>query len=471
VKLTDYVRRILHRWRVITSVVVVVVSGVMAVTFMTTPVYQSTGQVFVSVSAEITDMSDQIAAAQYAQQKVYSYAAVASSQKMAAAVIQDLGLNETPATIARKITTNVAYSTVIVAISVQDENARMAKRIADSVIANYNDVLSSLDSRADTAPITVSTLQYPSLPVKVKPLPGLNLVAGLAAGLLLGLAGAALRDILDDSAKGTEALAEAGLSVLGAIPQRTDPRGKTEVESDTAPLVSSADRSAVAEAFRQLRLSIQFARLSANPRTLLVTSAEAGEGKSYVSANLGAVYADAGLRVLLVDLDLRRPTLAARLGAVNQVGLMNVLVGSLSLEEAIQTTTTDGLFLLSTGPLPPNPADVLASPVVGDLLNRAAGEFDVVVIDSPPAGLFVDARELGSLVDGIIMVARRKTTSVRAISETVKQLSAVGADLLGVVMNFAEVQGDHAEAYGSYTDRRPRSDRPQAGARRRTEAS
>lgn len=464
-KLTDYVRRILNRWRVIVSVALLVVVGVMGWTLTMTPVYQSTGQVWVSTSPEITEMSDEIKAAQYAQQKVYSYAAIATSEKMAATVIQDLGLDISPTKLAQKISTNVAYSTVIIAISVQDENARMAKRIADSVVANYNDVLGALDSHQGEAPIQVSLLQYPSPPVKVLPSPGLNFVASLVAGLLLGLAGAALRDVIDDSAKGADSLADAGLPMLGSIPQHGGGRGKGDEEAEDAPLVSSTDRSAVAEAFRQLRLSIQFARLGNNPHTILVTSSVAGEGKSYVSANLGSVCADAGLRVLLVDLDLRRPTLAKRLGAVNQVGLMNVLVGSISLDAAIQATRTEGLFLLTTGPLPPNPADVLASPVIGDLLARVADEFDIVIIDSPPAGLFVDARELASLVDGVVVVARRKETRMRAVADTVKQLAAVNDGILGVVMNFAEVEADQAHAYGNYYER------PSAGSRKRTEAS
>lgn len=464
-KLTDYVRRIVNRWRVIVSVVLLVVAGVMGWTLTMTPVYQSTGQVWVSTSPEITELSDEIKAAQYAQQKVYSYAAIATSEKMAATVIQDLGLDISPTKLAQKISTNVAYSTVIIAISVQDENARMAKRIADSVVANYNDVLSTLDSREGEAPIQVSLLQYPSVPVKVMPSPGLNFIASLVAGILLGLAAAALRDIIDDSARGADSLSDAGLPILGSIPKRGGGRGKGDEEPEDAPLVASGDRSAVAEAFRQLRLSIQFARLGNNPHTLLVTSSVSGEGKSYVSANLGSVCADAGLRVLLVDLDLRRPTLAKRLGAVNQVGLMNVLVGSISLDSAIQATRTEGLFLLTTGPLPPNPADVLASPVIGDLLARVAGEFDIVIIDSPPAGLFVDARELASLVDGVIVVARRKETRIRSVADTVKQLAAVNDGILGVVMNFAEVEADQAHAYGNYYER------PPAGSRKRTEVS
>lgn len=471
-KLTDYVRRILHRWRVIVCVLAVVVGAVMAITLTMTPVYESTARVFVSNSAEVTDVSDQIAAAQYAQQKVYSYAAVASSAKMASAVIQDLGLTDSPETVARKITTSVGYGTVIVTINVDDQDPHVAKRIADAVVGNYNDVLDSLDSREGKAPITVSLLEYPSLPNKpIKPDRGLNFIAALAAGLLLGVAAAALRDVIDDSAKGEDSLAEAGLSLLGTIPVRGEGgrRGKGQPDDDSTQLVTSNDRSPVAEAFRQLRLSIQFARVGATPHTLLVTSPSDGEGKSFVSANLGAVYADAGMRVLLVDLDLRRPSLARRLHVVNQVGLMNVLVGSASLESAIQQTGNDGLFLLPTGPLPPNPADVLASPMVDDLLIRVASDFDVVIIDSPPAGLFVDARELASIVDGIIVVARNKTSRVRAIAETVKQLTAVSDDVFGVVMNFGELQSSQAQAYDSYYDRTaatPDTTRPTAGRRR-----
>ena len=461
-KLTDYVRRIVARWRIIAAAVVAVVAVATVITLMVTPTYESTSRVFVSNSAQIEDVGTQMAAGVYAQQKVLSYAAVASSATMAETVVDDLGLDVSPEALAQEISTSVEFGTVLISLSVTDTDPQRATAVANSILDNYNDVLRRVDSsRGAVAPVTVSVMEYPtSPPSPVSPNIGLNIVAALFAGLLIGIALAALRDVLDDTIKEAEQLAAADIAVIGSVPvrrttrrqRRKNERSKNgkRTERERLSLVSYTERSADAEAFRQLRLNIRFASIDDSPRTLLVTSSASNEGKTFVSANLAAVYAATGMQVVLVDLDLRRPSLAASLGVERSVGVTNVLLGTSTLAEAIQEVDSN-LSLLASGPLPPNPADVLSTRATSELLDRLAKEYDVVILDTPPSGLFVDARQLAALVDGVVVVGRRRRTKLGVISETIRNLRDVGGNVLGLVVNFDKA--GRASEYDYYSGR------------------
>lgn len=457
VTLTDYVRRIAQRWRVIVSTMAVLVVLATVITLLITPTYESRARVFVSNSGQNQDISTALGAGIYAQQKVLSYAAIASSEKMAEAVIQDLNLNVSPAQIASSVTTSVEFGTVLVTIVVTDESAERANDIASSIIDNYNRVVADVDvADGEKSPVTVSVMESPTQPTSpTSPKIGLNIVAALFAGFLIGIALAALRDLLDDTVKTVDDLESIDLATLGPIPTRSTKRRGRSTEPPST-LISFNENTPAAEAFRQLRVNLQFASLDRQPRKLLVTSSGPGEGKSFVCANLAAVYAATGLRVVLVDLDLRRPMLAERLGLERTVGVTSVLLRRAELEDALQPVDDTNIMLLASGPLPPNPADVLSTHVLAETLDRLADDFDIVVIDSPPAGMFADARQLASLVDGTIVVSRHKHTRKGPLADTVKGLRDVGGNVLGVILNRAPTtgRGDY-DTYGYSTYKPP----------------
>lgn len=445
--LTDYLRRVAQRWRVIVATLLVVVATTATVTFLLTPKYESRTRVFVSNSANIEDIGNQMAAGVYAQQKVLSYAAVASSSAMAERVIADLGLKESPREVANKVSTAVEFGTVLVTITVTDDSPTEATAIANSVLENYNALLNRIDSgEGNISPVTISVMEQPSESnQQVSPNVGLNLVAGVFIGLLLGIALAVLRDLLDDTVKGAEDLGDVETSLLGTIPKRGK-AGRKGPQLD-GPLVDSMERSGAAEALRQLRVNLRFASLDNTPRTILVTSTAPGEGKSFVSANLAAVYAAAGYSTALVDLDLRRPVQAERLGLESGVGVTSVLLGQVSLAEALQPVSSANFYLLASGQLPPNPAEVLATRALSDLIAKLATDFDVVIFDTPPAGMFADARQVAALVDGTILVSRYKRTKRQVLKKTLGSLSDISATVLGVVINLAS---EKSTGYGGY---------------------
>ena len=208
-------------------------------------------------------------------------------------------------------------------------------------------------------------------------------------------------------------------------------------------------RSAIAEAYRTLRANIEFASVDAPIRTILVTSSIPGEGKTVTAANLAAVFAQAGRRVLLVDADLRKPGVHALFDLPNSSGLTTILRNSeANLDAIAHPTEQEGLRVLTTGPLPPNPAELLGSQRMRMVLERLQDAADLVVFDSPPLLAVTDAAVLSSFLDGTLLVIDAKRSRRRAVRPAKDALTRAGANVFGVVLNRVPARA-HSE-YGGY---------------------
>jgi len=208
-------------------------------------------------------------------------------------------------------------------------------------------------------------------------------------------------------------------------------------------LVTESDpRSAASEAYRALRTNIQFAGLDQPCRSVVVTSAMAGEGKTTSLANFGIVSAQAGSRVCLVDSDLRRPTLHKIFGVDNARGLTTALIDGSSLAQVARSTRVPHLSLVTSGPLPPNPAELVGSKHMHDLLEVAAGDFDLVLCDSPPVMAVADGVALAARCDGVILIVRAGLVSHEVIRRAVGQIQSVKGKILGVLLNAVNLQRD-----------------------------
>ena len=208
------------------------------------------------------------------------------------------------------------------------------------------------------------------------------------------------------------------------------------------PVVVRSPRSPAAEAYRTLRTNLQFASLDRDLRTVLVTSAADGEGKTTVAANLGVALAEAGSRVLLLDADLRRPGLHRLFELPLAPGLSNALLDEES-EPPIRATAVPGLSVLSAGDPPPNPAEFVASRRLTGLLARLRSSFDYVLVDAAPLTLVADAAALAPSVDGVVMVVSAGKTKRDLARRAREQLAVVGARVLGVVLNNARLEKSH----------------------------
>ncbi|MCG0274841.1 MAG: CpsD/CapB family tyrosine-protein kinase [Thermosediminibacteraceae bacterium] len=194
-------------------------------------------------------------------------------------------------------------------------------------------------------------------------------------------------------------------------------------------------KSVVSEAFRMLRTNLQFASVDRPLKKIMVTSSVPQEGKSTVIANLAICIASAGSKVLLVDADLRRPNIYKLFLLENYKGLSNLLAENLPKDAVINKTKVENLHVITSGPVPPNPAEILGSARMKNFLDQVASEYDMVLIDAPPVNSVADASILSSLVDGVILVVEAGSTEREAAIVAKQQLEKVNARILGVVLN------------------------------------
>lgn len=223
--------------------------------------------------------------------------------------------------------------------------------------------------------------------------------------------------------------------------------GKSEAGVDASRLTTAIDpRSAVAEAYRTLRTNLEFSSIDRPLRSIVVTSSGPEEGKTTVLANLAVALAEAGKRVIAVDCDFRSPSLHNIVGGPREPGFTNVILGE-ELEAALHPTAIQGLQLMPSGPIPPNPAEVIASARLEQVLESLGKQADMILIDTPPIGLVADAAQLAARTDGVLLVLRAGRSRREAAQRAKRQLEQVHAHILGVVLN--DVRGSDGAAWFS----------------------
>ncbi len=215
-------------------------------------------------------------------------------------------------------------------------------------------------------------------------------------------------------------------------------------------LAHNSPKDPVAEQYRTIRTNVQFSDTEQDIKSIMLTSTGPGEGKSTTASNLATVYAQQGLRVLLIDADLRKPTSHYTFRLENHVGLTNVLTKQSTLGQAVQATEVPELFLLTSGPIPPNPAELLASNNMTELLKEMKEEFDMIIFDTPPVLAVADAQILANQVDGSILVVSSGKTDKEAAVRAKELLLKANAKVLGAVLNNRKMEegSDYYYYYG-----------------------
>ena len=306
----------------------------------------------------------------------------------------------------------------------------------------------------------VRTARVPQSPTTPKPVR--NGVAGLGLGLVAGSMVALVRENFDDSVRDKEQLSRVvGIPVLGLVPAM---RGGTGDLGSSAKLVSGD--SPVGEAFRTLRTSLQLLGVDRPIASLQITSPLAGEGKTSIVSGLGIMLAATGHRVVMVDSDLRRPRLHEVFGFGNDVGLTSAFVGDVGVSDVVrQVPGEQSLFLLSSGPIPANPAELLSSKRMAELLFALQADFDMILVDSTPVLPVTDATLLAAWVEATLLVARANVTTERQLADAMEQLQRVEANVVGTVLNDMEDDLGYGYYYGGGAAhaRRHRRSAPQHG--------
>lgn len=206
-------------------------------------------------------------------------------------------------------------------------------------------------------------------------------------------------------------------------------------------------RSPISEQYRTIRTNLQFASVDDDLTSILVTSSGLGEGKSMTAANLAIVNAQQGKKVLLIDADLRKPTVHYTFRLDNLTGLSNILVGESALEDAIQPSDVDHLDVITCGPIPPNPSELLASKKMRTVLEQAESHYDLVIFDTPPVLAVTDATILANIVDGSLLVVRSGQTEIESAKAAKEALEPANGKLLGTVLNDREKKGSNYYYY------------------------
>lgn len=289
-----------------------------------------------------------------------------------------------------------------------------------------------------------------------KPRKTFNLMAGFLAGLLFGITLALLLESLDTNIKTISDVEDVlGLPLLGVIPQVDSKQLVPQEFVANATQSSTTGWSQMAEAYRALRTALLLSRAGSPPQVILVSSSKPSEGKTSVTSLESITLALSGARVLLIDADLRRPSVHARFKIPNRIGLSSVLSGKSTIEEALYTLpSVPSLQVLPAGPVAPMPAELLGSSEMQYLLASLRQKYDFILIDTPPVLTVTDAAVLVSLSDGAILVLRYGETGKNAIARTNFTLKRAGAHILGVVINAVDYKSpDYSEYYGrSYRD-------------------
>jgi polysaccharide biosynthesis transport protein len=451
--LSQYLRVARTNWLLIAALTALGALGAAAYAWAQTPTYSASAQLFVSTTGSDSDIATITQGSTLAQQRVKSYAAIITAPDVLDPVIKQLGL---PYANATELTSHVSASspldTVLLDVKVTDTVPERARDTANAIAAQFTDYVGRLElpSGKGTSPVKV-TVTAPAVAAGAPDSPKkmLDLALGLLVGLGLGIGLAVLRDSLDRTIGAHHDPGEiSGAPVLAGMSE--DPSVKD------APLIVHDPFAARAEAFRQLRTNIRYLSVDQEVRALVITSSIAGEGKTTTAANLAIAMAQGGENVVLVDADLRRPSIAELFGLPSGVGLTTVLVGDVPVEDAVQTWRDDlNLSVLTSGPLPPNPSELIGSHRMAELITQLTSVGFMVVVDSPPLLPVTDAAVLARLTGGALVVTRIGSTRIEQLGAAVEALRTAGATVLGVVANRLPRRrgaGGYAYRYGYGSD-------------------
>jgi receptor protein-tyrosine kinase len=427
-------------WLLLLCLVVGALVGLGA-SLLQTPRYTSSTELFVSTN-DPASTSDVFQGSQFSQQRVASYAKLINGPELASRVIDQLHLHLSPTELRQEITATPAPETVLIDVTVTDPSPERAQQIADSIGTQFSALVEELESagQGGGSPVKVRVTERPLVSsIASVPKTARNVVLGAFVGLLLGTAAAILRVRLDRSVKRAEDASRLGAAPVIATVLRNDRLGKQHV----------VDRGTTrtAEDYRQLRTNLQFLSVDKPPKVLLVSSALPSEGKTTVVVNLAMALANAGRQVVVVEADLRRPRVSEYLfGIVGDAGLTNILAATADVEDVIQTYR-EGLSVISAGPIPPNPGELLASTHMADVLEKLRAQNDYVLVDTPPLLPVADASALAPATDGVLLVVRYGRTRKDQLERAAAHLERVGGRTLGVILNYVRARGPEGDSY------------------------
>ena len=523
-------------WLIIIATAVLAGLVALTASLLMEPVYRSTATIYVNSrqgegSADFTDLRASESLARTYAELITSRAILEKTQTELSLIGQDVGLGE----IRSGISASPVANTQLIRIQVENNNPQLAADIANTASqmlineieeietedytiseANLSEQIAYLDAQIAESEAAIEAIQdsetvsdiaernrlesllveynrdYSPLLQKredirlekfrassnmrifeqataasnpIQPRIPLNTIAGVLLGLVGAIAFVFGREILDDTIRNPEEVSQRySVPILGQV---------LNFDAENEKLITLLQpRSPIAEAFRSLRLNLKYASVDNELRSILVTSAAPGEGKSTLAANLGVVLAQGEQDVVIIDGDLRRPKVHKNFELSNRDGLSGLFLESLdTLPDVVQATSIPRLSAISSGALPPNPSELLDSDKARQIVNKATESADVVIIDAPPIIAMTDAAALSQYVDGVILVIRAGSTRRSAVEQALQRLQYVGANILGFAITdidnvfqkggyyYYQYYQEYYKAYSTYYDENDKSDK------------
>lgn len=451
---TEYLRIIRKHWVPVAALALAGIVFASIFAFTRTPTYTTTSQVFVSFhGAEST--SELATGTTYVQRRVVSYSNLVRSAQVLEPVVEELGLDTNAGELGSRVQAAPVTDTVLIDITATDTDPTLAARIANTVAESLAVRVDELETpqRAGDSPVQLQLVREATLPGSASyPNIPIMILVGFLLGTALGVALAVLREIADTRVRSEHDLrAITDSAVIGSITMDDEAK-------DNPLVVQTSPYHTRSEAFRRLRTNLQFLDLDGGPQALVVTSSVPNEGKTTSAINLAITLADADAKVLLIDADLRRPSVAGYLGIEGSVGLTTLLIQRATIDDVIQPWGSAGLYVIPSGAVPPNPAELVGSKTMARLILQMSEQFDYVIIDTPPLLPVTDAALIAKMTSGVLMVAGAGQIRREQLRQSLANLSAVSARVLGIVLNKV---GRGADAYGAgygYYDYQPHQD-------------
>jgi succinoglycan biosynthesis transport protein ExoP len=442
VELKDVLQALRNGWWLLVAGLLIGTVAAGLVTWQATPLYQSSTQLFVSTTGT-DDTSTAYQGNLFSQQRVSSYVQLLTGERLAGRVVEQLGLDDTPAALAGSVTATTIPDTVLLDVTVTRPSATEARDIAEALGQQFSSLVTELETPdgAANSTVKVTVTEVPEVAAAPSsPRPPRNIALGALVGLLIGAGGAVLRERMDNTVKTADGVQEVtGAGLVGALLEDAALHENHVITDDDG-------YSETAEAYRQIRTNLQFLDVDDPARSIVVTSSLPGEGKTTIAVNLAVVLAQSGAKVALIEADLRRPRVTRYLGMISGAGVSNVLAGTATYDELIQPYGNGNLTVLAAGPMPPNPSEMLGSQQMRALLAQAREHNDFVLIDAPPLLPVTDGAVLSIAADGAILVARHGVTTQAQLHQAATNLHRIEAKLLGVVLN--RIPPKAAEGYG-----------------------
>jgi capsular exopolysaccharide synthesis family protein len=440
VGLRDYLRVARRHWWLVLTSVLVALLGSLIVNLNTTPVYAA--RVTFVFSSPVNAAADLFPASMFNTSRLATYAKLLTSDEVATPLAGTPGVDLDPQQVRDAISSENVADTVMMVVSVEDRDPNRALLMLVRLVKRFETAVEELERPAPTEPPTVKVTVVSGPALEKDPVaPDVlnNLALGAVIGLVAGAVGAVGREVSDNTVRTAEAL-----SVLASAPVLA------RVPMDVGSPFVSPSESPRTEALREVRTQVQCAAAAGSVKTLAVTSAVPGEGRSATACGLALLFAEAGQRVLIVDTELRHPRLATLLGREGSAGLSTVLDGTAGLDQVLQPWGA-GLWLLASGRTPPNPSELLSSPRMTELVDDVRKRFDVVIFDCPPVLPVTDASVIAARTDGTLLVVRARRTTSAQVTAATRTLHAVNATLLGCVLNMVTRKGpDAVPGYDTY---------------------